>query len=530
MNDTQPEQFENPDEDHVGDVAATPSELAATAAVGGEGSAALTEHSAATMDIHPAYEDPELAAPVGRPTYPDGPETGWSAGILVGAAMLLAAIAASIFLFNSSGDNAGSLVARVATEPTAVAATAVPATATAVPATAVPATAVPPTAVPAPAIPRLDEVVASTDSVSTLNSVVAGAGLTSALAADGPLTVFAPNNFAFEHFTEATGDLDLSAEQVQAVLAHHVVPGEYRMADLSAGTLATAAGTSITIRPDLTVDGAKIINEDIEASNGVAHVIDHVLVPTEVLTLDQLIRLRDDTNTAATLFADGDLRDRLAGPGPITVFVPSNDGVRDDNAGTNDLAVANLEPTVRYHVVEGSFAAADLTPGTRLTTIQGEELVFEGSTINGTARVVEADLVASNGIAHIIDGVLVPPTLRTEAALNDLFALEPVQFAVSSAQILPESEIILDEAVEVLLANPTGDVTIEGHTDTDGGDAGNLSLSQARAESVLAYLVDGGVNADRLAAVGFGETAPKIDPEVTPEDKATNRRIEFRVE
>lgn len=112
------------------------------------------------------------------------------------------------------------------------------------------------------------------------------------------------------------------------------------------------------------------------------------------------------------------------------------------------------------------------------------------------------------------------------ASLNELFQLEPIQFDTGSAAIRAESQPTLDEAVRLLTAVPTGNVEIQGHTDDQGPEDSNLALSQARAESVLAYLVNGGVDAGRLAAVGFGETSPTADNS-TAEGRQLNRRIEF---
>ncbi len=68
---------------------------------------------------------------------------------------------------------------------------------------------------------------------------------------------------------------------------------------------------------------------------------------------------------------------------------------------------------------------------------------------------------------------------------------------------------------------------VGGHTDSRGDEASNQALSEARAQSVVAYLVNGSVDADSLEAVGYGETQLKVDPEVTDADLLANRRIEF---
>ncbi|MEM9561555.1 MAG: OmpA family protein [Actinomycetota bacterium] len=113
-----------------------------------------------------------------------------------------------------------------------------------------------------------------------------------------------------------------------------------------------------------------------------------------------------------------------------------------------------------------------------------------------------------------------------EAALN---SLEPIQFASGSAIVQGESAPILDEAAELLNENPDVALEIGGHTDSIGGDEGNQTLSEARAQAVLAELRARGVEND-LTAVGFGERRLKVSPdENDPEAQQENRRIEFRI-
>jgi outer membrane protein OmpA-like peptidoglycan-associated protein len=107
---------------------------------------------------------------------------------------------------------------------------------------------------------------------------------------------------------------------------------------------------------------------------------------------------------------------------------------------------------------------------------------------------------------------------------------EKVQFKSGSAKLLPASYDLLDEVAGILKANPQlGLIRIEGHTDDKGSDELNLKLSQERAESVLAYLVEKGVEESRLKAVGFGEGKPIAD-NATAEGRGKNRRVEFHIE
>jgi OOP family OmpA-OmpF porin len=106
--------------------------------------------------------------------------------------------------------------------------------------------------------------------------------------------------------------------------------------------------------------------------------------------------------------------------------------------------------------------------------------------------------------------------------LNNLF------FEVNKSVLMPESYAELDNLIRLLSNQPELKIEINGHTDSDGSDELNLKLSEERAKSVVAYLVSKGVKNDRLTAKGLGETKPAV-PNTSPENKAINRRVEFKV-
>lgn len=99
-------------------------------------------------------------------------------------------------------------------------------------------------------------------------------------------------------------------------------------------------------------------------------------------------------------------------------------------------------------------------------------------------------------------------------------------FESNGTVLSAEGSALLDMAIEVLRANPSVVLVVEGHTDNGGDATVNLELSQRRAEAVVAYLVDGGIDSDRLSAVGYGERQPIADNS-TEAGRALNRRIEF---
>lgn len=132
------------------------------------------------------------------------------------------------------------------------------------------------------------EIAAGDDTFSTLVAAVTAAGLVDALSGEGPFTVFAPTNDAFAALPEGTVASLLEEEnidQLTAILTYHVVAGEYLAAETPAGTYAleTLQGDTVNVvvgeDGTVTVDGATVIMADIDASNGVIHVIDAVITP-----------------------------------------------------------------------------------------------------------------------------------------------------------------------------------------------------------------------------------------------------------
>lgn len=131
------------------------------------------------------------------------------------------------------------------------------------------------------------EIAAGNDDFSTLVAAVKAADLAGALSGEGPFTIFAPTNSAFEALPEGTVETLLkpeNKEKLQAVLKYHVVSGKVMAADVSAGKVKMLNGSEATITVKdgkVMIDKANVVKTDIVGTNGVIHVIDAVIIPAE---------------------------------------------------------------------------------------------------------------------------------------------------------------------------------------------------------------------------------------------------------
>lgn len=129
------------------------------------------------------------------------------------------------------------------------------------------------------------DVAAANPSVSTLVTAVKAAGLVETLSGKGPFTVFAPTNEAFAALPKGTLEKLLKPENrdsLRKVLTYHVVSGDLMAKDLKSGKVATVEGSSVAVKVDgqaVSVNNSKVVKADVDAKNGVIHVIDHVLLP-----------------------------------------------------------------------------------------------------------------------------------------------------------------------------------------------------------------------------------------------------------
>ncbi|NBC09104.1 MAG: fasciclin domain-containing protein [Bacteroidetes bacterium] len=300
------------------------------------------------------------------------------------------------------------------------------------------------------------ELAAGNEDVSTLVSAIEAAELKGALEGEGPFTVFAPSNAAFENLPDGVLEALLKPENkevLSSILRYHVASaklkaedvvstieaneGSYTVETLSGGTFsAMMEGESVVLK-DAQDNTATVTETDLMGSNGVIHVIDAVLLPEGVdpaalLAAPDIVAVasaNDQFSTLVSAVQAAELVETLQGEGPFTVFAPTNEAF---DALPEGALAGLLEPEnkdqlagiLTYHVVAGEVDAATLTEaignaegGTyTISTVSGGELtaaVQDGNVVltdaqGNTATVVATDVEAGNGVIHVIDAVVMP--------------------------------------------------------------------------------------------------------------------------
>jgi len=263
------------------------------------------------------------------------------------------------------------------------------------------------------ALKDIVETAVAAGSFKSLADSLTKAGLVDALKGTGPFTVFAPNDDAFKAFETANPGVlaGLSKDALANILKYHVISGTAaKSTDLKNGALVTTlAGPVVAV--DLSgskpkINDATVTSADILATNGVIHVIDKIIVPPgdiiEVATKAGTFKSLADALTSAGLV------DSLKGTGPFTVFAPTDDAFKAlTTAPTGDA----LKTVLLYHVVSGIVGPTDLKNGGVAMTLAKSPILFDlssGAKVN-TAKITTTNVVAKNGVIHVIDAVIVPP-------------------------------------------------------------------------------------------------------------------------
>lgn len=280
----------------------------------------------------------------------------------------------------------------------------------------------------------------ATPDLSILVQALQRANLVGALQADGPYTVFAPTNAAFQALLDSNADWnsldDIPVDVLTNVLLFHVINGNVTsdmLSDTYVNTLATGPNSE-PLSLQIEVTGGIEFNGDanpvsgsinIAASNGTIHVIDKVMLPPNVVTLalnnagftSLVAALTDSRHTT-------DFVSILSGDGPFTIFAPTNaafQALLDSNDSWNSLAdipIATLDAVLKYHVVNGANVQADQLTNGNVTTLGGTITIDLTSgaqiqtssmqTVNILVGAATNDVQGTNGVIHAVDTVLLP--------------------------------------------------------------------------------------------------------------------------
>ena len=262
------------------------------------------------------------------------------------------------------------------------------------------------------------DIVSNSTDHSTLKTAVDACSLDGVLSGPGPFTLFAPTDAAFNLLPAGTVTSLLNdIPQLTNILKHHVVADSVMSTMLTNGQIVTTLlGTDVAVTINANgvfIDNAQVTVADLVADNGVVHVIDAVLLPpTPSNTVYDIVSNSTDHSTLKTAVDACSLDGVLSGPGPFTLFAPTDAAFNLLPAGSvtsllNDIP--QLTDILKHHVVADSVMSTMLTNGQTVTTLLGTDVTV---TINANgvfidnAKVTVADLVADNGVVHVIDAVL----------------------------------------------------------------------------------------------------------------------------
>jgi len=226
------------------------------------------------------------------------------------------------------------------------------------------------------------DIIVNSPDHTTLETAVIAAGLDDDLSSAGSVTVFAPTDAAFANLPAGVLD-DLLMDptgNLAKILLHHVVGAEVVSSSLSDGQVATTLlgqGIEVSITAaGVFISGAQVTVADIDATNGVVHVVDAVILPPASSVVDVIVNSPDHTTLEAAVIA-AELDGALSGDGPFTVFAPTDAAFNNLPAGTVDALLmdptGDLAKILLQHVVSGEVLSSTLTNGQTATTLLGQQ-------------------------------------------------------------------------------------------------------------------------------------------------------------
>ena len=368
--------------------------------------------------------------------------------------------------------------------------------------------------------------------LSTLATAVETTGLKDALNDADKVTIFAPNNAAFDALLSTIGldDLDalvaaLTSDTVSSILQAHVVADSLGSAELTDGKeLKTLNNKTITIANDgttITANGAEVVERDIIVGNGVIHVIDSVINIPGSGEVDSLANAGSALDTIPDLETlnmavdaiDG-LTEALDSAEKVTIFAPNNAAFTAllGKLGLNDLpgliaaiTAEGVDSTLQAHVVGDSLGSADLTDGLKLATLNNDTITIANNgtiiTANG-AQVLTPDITVGNGVIHIIDAVINTEAAAVGSMITYNEALDSLEIALTAADLIGT---LNDETAEYTVFAPNNAAFAQASADNNVESIAELvaALESQEAGSasklLLGHVVSGIYPAGQLA-------------------------------
>ena len=367
---------------------------------------------------------------------------------------------------------------------------------------------------------------AATGVHDSLVAALTHADLVTTLQGAGPFTVFAPTDTAFAEAGIDLSTFDTPEENatLTAILLHHVVSGSVPSSALSDGMFATTVnGDRVQFGVDgngVTVSNANVTTPDVLASNGIIHVIDKVMIPP--VDIPSTAQSTGIHNSLVAAVIQAELLATLQGPGPFTVFAPTDQAFAD--AGIDLAALdtpegkATLSDILLYHVVGADVPAANVTECMTADAVNGQPLAFtvDGGVMVNDANVVLTDVISSNGLIHVIDKVLtptdtpndIPRTAQCTGLHNSLVAgviqaelLETLQGTGPFTVFAPTDQAFIDAGIDLAaLDTPEGKATLSDillyhvvGADVPAANVTECMTANAVNGQPLAFTVDGGV-------------------------------------
>jgi len=359
------------------------------------------------------------------------------------------------------------------------------------------------------------------DKFGTLVTLLEDNNLNDTLATGGNFTLFAPTNHAFEKASTKLGKL--TPEQVAEVLTYHVVAGKALSSDLTDGqqipTLRAGSSLTVTIEEKkgwfknwevIYINDILVIYEDIEASNGVVHVVKEVLLPDDLNpnTIADILDEYDSLSKLKELLDTYNLTDTVKNTPNLTLIAPTDRAFKEiENIlarFTGDAGAQEVTKILTYHVLPQIVKSDDLADGQSYDAVYPGDKVDVSVTEKGwwwwkytevkfeDSKVLKVDIEGSNGVIHVVDSVMIPDSVTIPNTVVDV------------AVGMEELSTLVDLLVKLNLADilkGTGPFTVFAPTNDAFSDIENTleGLTDTQVTNVLLYhVVNGKVLSDQL--------------------------------